>query len=398
MMGLGLSSLWAQAATNPAHSASSLYSPVRSNEKLTSIRKQVLDLEQDIVQGMHSAKQAKANMKKIQQLLKLQKEERALGEERSAQLTSTVGELETRKQLLDEKISAQKILIRKSLIAVERSVHTNTVQLPEQEILEAPRRKVLAALVQRGITEVEALHIDLADADELENRIADEKQQLTYLFADLDEQEGILELNRQLQVDILKKHDEEHLDQLDNYRKLKLAESQVENLIQNFNSHVELEKTTESERQASQLARETTRAVESAAQNAFARSKGGLKLPLIGGKVLTAYGRAYDPKSGLYVFKKGIDIGADKKQTVHAIYSGKVAYAGELPDYGKVAIIDHGGHFYSLCAHLGSSSKKTGDSVAADEAIGLTDDLGTPIYFEIRSRNVAVNPLQWISN
>jgi septal ring factor EnvC (AmiA/AmiB activator) len=372
--------------------------PIHSNEKLTHIRKQVLDLEQDIIQGMHSAKLAKANMKKIQQLLKLQKEERALGEERSAQLSTTVNELETRKQVLDQKITEQRILIRKSLIAVERSIHTNTVQLPEQEILEAPRRKVLAALVQRGIAEVEALRIDLADADELESRIADEKQQLTYLFADLDEQKGILELNRQLQVDILKKHQQEHLDQLDNYRKLKVAESQVENLIQNFNSRVELEKTTESERQASQLARDATREVESASQSAFAKLKGVLKLPLLGGKILTAYGRAYDAKSGLYVFKKGIDIRADKKQTVRAIYSGQVAFAGELPDYGKVAIIDHGDHFYSLCAHLGSYSKKTGDLVAPGEAIGLTDDLGTPVYFEIRSRNVAVNPLQWISN
>jgi septal ring factor EnvC (AmiA/AmiB activator) len=369
-----------------------------SNEKLTSIRKQVLDLEQEIVQGMHSAKEAKANMKKIQQLLKLQKEERALGEERSAQLTSTVNELQARKQVLDQKIAEQKVLIRKSLIAVERSVHTNPVQLPEQEILEAPRRKVLAALVQRGIAEVEALRIDLADADELENKIADEKQQLTYLFADLDEQKGILELNRQMQADILKKHDEEHLGQLDNYRKLKLAESQVENLIQNFNSRVELEKSAESEKQATQVARDATHSIDMSNENAFARLKGVLKLPLLGGKVLTAYGRAYDAKSGLYVFKKGIDIGADKKQTVRAIYSGKVAYSGELPDYGKVAIIDHGGHFYSLCAHLGSSLKKTGDPVAADEAIGLTDDLGTPVYFEIRSRNVAVNPLQWISN
>jgi septal ring factor EnvC (AmiA/AmiB activator) len=372
--------------------------PIHSNEKLTQIRKQVLDLEQDIVQGMHSATQAKANMKKIQTLMKLQKQERALGEERSAQLSSTVGELETRKQVLDQKISDQRLLIRKSLIAVERSIHTDTVQLPEQEILEAPRRKVLAALVQRGITEVEALRIDLADADELESRIADEKQQLTYLFADLDEQKGILELNRQLQADILKRHDQEHVDQLDNYRKLKVAESQVENLIQNFNSRVELEKTAESEKQASQLARDATREVELANQNGFARSKGALKLPLLDGKILTAYGRAFDQKSGLYVFKKGIDIHADKKQTVRAIYSGKVAYSGELPDYGKVAIIDHGGHFYSLCAHLGSALKKTGDSVAADEAIGLTDDIGTPVYFEIRSRNVAVNPLQWISN
>jgi septal ring factor EnvC (AmiA/AmiB activator) len=291
-------------------------------------------------------------------------------------------------------------------MAVERSLHTDPIQSPEQEGVEAPRRKVLANLVERGIRETEALKIDLADADQLEVRIGDEKQQLAYLFADLDEQKGILEFNQQLQVDILKKHENERVVQLDNYRKLKVAESQVENLIQDFNARVELQRTTEAERQASIAAREAQKNVDKSVasvtagvgQSDFAKLKGQLKLPIAYGKILTAYGRAFDSKSGLYVFKKGIDIRPDKKQTVHAIYGGKVAYSGELPDYGKVAIIDHGDHFYTLCAHLGSSLRKTGDSVAAGDAIGETDDLGTPVYFEIRARNVAVNPLQWISN
>jgi len=372
------------------------------SDQITHIRKQVLDIEQELVDGLHSAKQAKTNMKKIQTLLKLQKEERSLGEKRLAELESTVEELQSRKLSLDEKITEQRARIRRSLMAVERSLHTDPIQSPEQEGVEAPRRKVLANLVERGIRETEALKIDLADADQLEVRIAEEKQQLAYLFADLDEQKGILEFNQQLQADILKKHENERVVQLDNYRKLKVAESQVENLIQDFNARVELQRTTEAERQASIAAREAQKnidkSVAAVGQSDFAKLKGQLKLPIADGKILTAYGRAFDPKSGLYVFKKGIDIGSDKKQTVHAIYGVKIAYSGELPDYGKVAIVDHGGHFYTLCAHLGSSLRKTGDSVAAGDAIGETDDLGTPVYFEIRARNVAVNPLQWISN
>jgi septal ring factor EnvC (AmiA/AmiB activator) len=164
-------------------------------DQITLIRKRVLNLEQELVDGLHSARRARANMKKIQALLKLQKEERALGERRMAQLESTVKELEERKITLDARILEQRSEIRKSLIAVEKSIHTNTLQSPEQERLDAPRRKVLANLVDRGVKEVEALRIDLADAEQLESRIADEKQQLTYLFSDLDEQKGILELS-----------------------------------------------------------------------------------------------------------------------------------------------------------------------------------------------------------
>jgi murein hydrolase activator len=369
------------------------------SDQITHIRKHVLDLEQELVDGLHSATQAKTNMKKIQTLLKLQKQERKLGEQRLAELESTVEELQARKLSLDTRITEQRATIRRSLMAVERSLHTDAIQSPEQERIEAPRRKVLANLVERGVKETEALKIDLADADQLEARITEEKQQLAYLFADLDEQKGILELNQQLQSDILKKHDQERVVQLDNYRKLKVAESQVESLIQDFNARVELQRTTEAERMASIAAREAQKNLDDInGQSDFARLKGQLKLPIAEGKILTAYGRAFDPKSGLYVFKKGIDIRPDKKQTVRAIYGGKIAYSGELPDYGKVAIVDHGDHFYTLCAHLGSSLRKTGDTVAAGDALGETDDLGTPVYFEIRARNVAVNPLQWISN
>ena len=61
-------------------------------------------------------------------------------------------------------------------------------------------------------------------------------------------------------------------------------------------------------------------------------------------------------------------------------------------------ILDHGDHFYSLCAHLGSILKKTNEWVASHDKVGATDLAGTPLYFEIRARNVAVNPLQWVSN
>jgi len=372
-----------------------------TSDQIGLIRRRVLDLEQEIVSGLRSAREAKTNVKKIQALLRLQQEERALGKKRLTELEATVSELESRKLGLDDKINEQKAMLRKSLIAVERSIHNTPVQMPEQEKLEAPRRRVLAALAQRGIAQIEELKIDLADAGRLEQTIAEEKQQLTYLFAELDEQEGILKFNQQLQEDMLRKHEGERLAQLDNYHKLKKAESQVEDLMQNFNARVELERAADSEKQAALAAKSWSGQLADAANsdpNGFARQKGLLKLPIPGGSILSSYGRSFDGKSGLYVFKKGIDIRSDKKQTVHAVWAGKIAYSGELPDYGRVAIVDHGGHFYSLCAHLGSALKKTGDSVAVGEAIGETDESGTPIYFEIRSRNVAVNPLQWISN
>ena len=57
------------------------------------IRKRVMALEQELVDGIHASSQAKSNIKKIQTLLKLQKQERELGFKRQEELTSTVQEL-----------------------------------------------------------------------------------------------------------------------------------------------------------------------------------------------------------------------------------------------------------------------------------------------------------------
>lgn len=368
----------------------------KPEKSLTQIRKRVLALEQELIDGAQASHQAQSTIKKIQALLKLQKEERALGLKRQEELRRTVDELASRKVLLDSRIHEQRALIRKSLAAVERSDHTELLQTLAQERWEAPRRKLLAALVERGVKEIEALRIDLEDANQLELRIADEKQQLAYMLQDLEEQKGVLELNQQLQVDILKKHHQERVARLQNYQRLKVAEGQIEDLIKNFNARIELEKATETEKQASKsFLGQKQKNVD---LDSFARLKGHLGLPVAGGKILTRFGRAYDSRSGLYVFKKGVEIETDKNQAVTAVSGGKVAFSGELPDYGKVIIIDHGEHFYSLCAHLGKNLKRTGDVITAGESLGLTDDLRTPVYFEIRSRNVAVNPLQWVSN
>jgi septal ring factor EnvC (AmiA/AmiB activator) len=261
----------------------------------------------------------------------------------------------------------------------------------ESEKFEAPRRKLMANLVSHGLKEVETLHADLDDSDQLESKIQEEKQHLAYLFQDLDEKQSVLELNRQIQADILRKSRDERIAQLDNYHKLKSSQFQVEQMIQDFNARRELQRTTELERRSRSLF-----------QGAFASLKGKLPLPLANGRVISAFGRAFDPKSKLFIFKKGIDIAPAEHQTgqgsVRAVFDGKIAFSGELPQYGQVTIIDHGNHFYTLCAHLGRLSRKAGDLVTAGDAIGLTDNAGTPVYFEIRDRNVAVNPLQWVSN
>jgi murein hydrolase activator len=358
-------------------------------DRLNVIRGQVIGLEQGLLESLKGSKEAKANIKKIQALMKLQREEQELSKRRISELESTIGELESRRGILRERILIQQVGTRRYLTELARSLNEtpNVLELDKKEKMDGPRRRVLANLVEMGLKEVEALKVDLVDADQLESRIIEEKQQLAYLAQELRENEGILEINRQLQADLLRKNHAERVAQLENYRELKTSEAQVEQMIKNFNARVELQEAVHTERLVSKAMYE----------GAFGQLKGKLPLP-VSGRIVTQFGRYFDTRSNLYIFKKGIDIETGKNQPVKAVSAGRVAYSGVLPNFGQIAIVDHGNHFYSLCGHLGELGKKTGDAVAAGETIGVTDDLGTPVYFEIRARNIAVNPLQWVSN
>lgn len=357
--------------------------------RLSGIRGRVLDLERELIDGARVQAAARFQLKRIKALLELQKQERELSEQRIVELEKTISELEVRRGALLERIRTEQRRIRGALAEIGRSLseEPRSIHLAERERLEAPRRKVLGNLVDRGLKEIEALRVDMADADKLEAQIGEEKLQLANLLQDIQEQEGILALSQQLQSDLLEKKHAERLSQLENYRRLKSSESEVERLIGEFNARRELEKSVEAERTAS---RAMTKGL-------FQTLKGKLPYPVFG-KVVSGFGRSFDDRSGLHVFKKGVEINGGKSQPVQAVSAGRVAFAGELPDYGRVVIVDHGEHFYSLCARLGGITKKEGDAVVAGDPLGTTDGTGTPVYFEIRARNVAVNPLQWLSD
>jgi septal ring factor EnvC (AmiA/AmiB activator) len=233
---------------------------------------------------------------------------------------------------------------------------------------------------------MEAFRVDLADADSLEEQIQRERQQLTFVAQDLIERESVMELSKQLQLDLLSKRKADRALQLERYRELKRAEAEVEKLLSGFKARIELEKVIEEERKEDRKL----------ATSFFGRMKGKLSLP-VAGPVVGEYGKAFDSASGLFVFKKGIDISAGPARVVTAVASGKVAFSGAMPGLGQVVIIDQGDNYYTLLGRLSASKVKTDDSVTEGTEIGLSSESGDPVYFEIRSRNIPVNPLLWVS-
>jgi septal ring factor EnvC (AmiA/AmiB activator) len=95
----------------------------------------------------------------------------------------------------------------------------------------------------------------------------------------------------------------------------------------------------------------------------------------------------------------GVIIKAPEGREVKAVHSGRVAYADWLRGYGLLIIIDHGDGYMTLYGHNQSLFKETGDWVSEGEVIGLAGRSGglreSGIYFGIRHKGRAVNPVRW---
>jgi murein DD-endopeptidase MepM/ murein hydrolase activator NlpD len=99
-------------------------------------------------------------------------------------------------------------------------------------------------------------------------------------------------------------------------------------------------------------------------------------------------------------FHPGIDIGSLQSLTVRAASPGRVAATGELPGYegyGNVVVVDIGGGFTTMYAHLSRSLVRPSQLIAAGDVIGIAGCTGwcsgTHLHFELRDHGRPMDPL-----
>jgi murein DD-endopeptidase MepM/ murein hydrolase activator NlpD len=94
----------------------------------------------------------------------------------------------------------------------------------------------------------------------------------------------------------------------------------------------------------------------------------------------------------------GLEIHAPLGVAVRAIFAGRVAFADRYGAYGRIVIIDHGEHYYSVSGNLASTDVKLGDEISAGERVGAVGDegQGPMLYFEIRHGAETVPPGPWL--
>lgn len=132
---------------------------------------------------------------------------------------------------------------------------------------------------------------------------------------------------------------------------------------------------------------------------AFTALKGLLKLP-VSGKIISFFGPYRNPKFNVMNFSSGVDIRADRGEPVEAVYNGRVLYSSWFHGYGNMLIIDHGGSYYTVYAHVEEMFKTKGAQVEAGEVIATVGDTGSlagpKLHFEIRYHGKPLDPMGWI--
>ena len=93
----------------------------------------------------------------------------------------------------------------------------------------------------------------------------------------------------------------------------------------------------------------------------------------------------------------GIDIAGNEGEAVYATDAGVIVYAGwNNYGYGNMILIDHGGGFQSLYAHLSGLNVGCGQSVGQGDVIGAIGTTGRSsgahLHFEIMTSSYKANP------
>lgn len=123
----------------------------------------------------------------------------------------------------------------------------------------------------------------------------------------------------------------------------------------------------------------------------FASSKGRLLFPLAGrSEVRPAKREGTDGP--------GLEIGSALGAPVRAVFGGHVAFADRYGPYGRLVIVDHGDHYYTVSGNLSSIDVKVGDEVSAGDRLGAVGDegRGPMLYFEVRHATQTVPPAAWL--
>lgn len=121
----------------------------------------------------------------------------------------------------------------------------------------------------------------------------------------------------------------------------------------------------------------------------------------IQGRLLSRFGKQRHPVLNVNVFNRGIEIAAAYGSPIKAIAKGTVEYVGEMPEFGRLVVLDHGGGLKSVYGYGSQTLVAPGQAVAQGDPIAEVGEHGAAgqpaLYFQISLKARPQDPLHYLS-
>ena len=127
--------------------------------------------------------------------------------------------------------------------------------------------------------------------------------------------------------------------------------------------------------------------------------KAFLRTPVDFRRISSRFGRRHHPVLNRMKMHKGVDYAAKRGTPIKAAGDGRIIFRGRKGGYGRVIIIQHGGRYSTLYAHMSAFKKglRVGSRVRQGQIIGFVGSSGRAtgphLHYEFRVNGVHRNPL-----
>lgn len=356
--------------------AQAVHSQTQQEQELAQLQQQIQLTEREVKQQQKQLEQAEAALQQSDRALANAANAKRDTEQQISQLRQQEQQLLTQQSTLEQQLQQQQQLLAEQLkSAYSLGQHDySRMLLNQQDAAKLERVLSYYQYFNRArLKHLAEINSTISQLQQVLTDLTDKQQQLAQQLTRLEQQ--------QQQLAQAKTQQQQAVDKLSNT--LKQQGRQLDYLRQNENS---LQAKLEELRRMAQQARELT---------GLTRQKGQLTWPL-SGTILQRFGE--NRQGGMPA--RGILIQGREGDAVKAVADGQVIYADWLKGYGWVIVLDHGAGYMSLYGHNQSLLKQPGSRISAGETIALTGMSGgqatAGLYFEIRDKGEAVNPLQWL--
>ena len=348
----------------------------QQEQELAELKQQIQLTEQQVKQQQQQLEQAEQKLQRSdRELAEASAATRATEQERQ-QLAAREQQLLQEQKTLEQTLQQQQSLLASQLkSAYSLGQHDYSKMLLNQQ--DAAKLERVLSYYQyfnrARLRQLAALNQTITQLQQVLSELTEKQQQLAATLQKLQQQQQLLvQAKAEQQQAVARLQDT-----------LKQQGRQLDYLRQNEAS---LQTTLDNLRKLAEQAREL---------GGLAKQKGHLIWPL-NGSLMQRFGQSR--QGG--ISSRGILIQGSEGDAVKAIADGQVIYADWLKGYGWVIVLDHGAGFMSLYGHNQNLLKQPGARINAGETIALAGMSGgqasAGLYFEIREKGEAVNPMQWL--